>query len=62
MGAIMTGKVQDATRAEIQEYITGLVNRTLARSVAKMEHLEKELAAEIIADLDALLAREATDE
>ena len=61
IGAIMTGRIQDATREQIHEYFTGVASRVLSTAVARLERFQDEMAGQIIADAEAA-TREATDE
>jgi len=57
----MTGKIQDATRAEMHEYFADVAHRVLSTAVARLERFQDEMAGQIIADAEAA-TREATDE
>jgi len=61
IGAISTGKIQDATREQIRDYVTGLTGYALQTAVARLELFQDEMAATIIADAEAM-TKEATDE
>ena len=56
----MTGKIQDATRAEMHEYFADVAHRVLSTAVARLERFQDEMAGQIIADAEAM-TKEATD-
>ena len=61
IGAISTGKIQDATRDQIRDYVTGLAGYALETAVARLERFQDEMAGQIVADAEAA-TREAPDE
>ena len=56
IGAIMTGKLEPATREQIQTYCTRVVGKTLESAVAKLEKFQTAMAEQLVAEAEAIVA------